>query len=376
MQNHCVCLANIPTMEEVHVIGYTESPLFKELADASNVKVHRIRPFINLPRVLFPLYAPLKILWLLFQLLVLLFTLPKFDLILAQNPPSMPTVPFCWLLNLFKGKRFVIDWHNLGYSLLKVHKTPKIVTKIAEILEFFFGRMANGHITVTKALKQFLHEKGIESAVVYDRPSELFTPSRAKRTEFAKKLDIDPSDIWLMTSTSWTPDEEIEMLLRAADKLDSKLTQGLSIIITGKGPMRRWFESEVKSRQFSNITFYFQFFEKYEEYAEFLGCCDIGVSLHVSSSGIDLPMKGLDMIGAGLPLLSVSYQCIDELVDDGVNGLLFRDSDELAEVLTKLIITKDVSLEKLREGSIESSKQKWNDVWESCSAPVFFAYSE
>ena len=374
MQNHAVSLSKLEDTR-VHIVGYMESPLFAALTGKENVVLYRIRPFFNLPRMLFPLYAPFKIMWLFVQLLTLFFRLPRFDLILAQNPPSMPTVPFCWLITLFKGKRFVIDWHNLGYSLLRVNKAPGFAVKIAELLEFVFGRKANGHITVTNALQKLLLKHGIESAVVYDRPSDVFKRDRTRREGFARELDIDADDIWLITSTSWTPDEEIEMLLTAAESLNKTMTrqdtkQHLTIIITGKGPRRRWFESEVKSRQFSKVSFNFAFLDKYEDYAALLGCCDIGVSLHVSSSGVDLPMKGLDMIGAGLPVLSVKYPCIDELVNEGENGLLFTDGKDLARVLKRLIITKEISLDHLVEGSIKSSAEKWDSVWMTHARPV------
>lgn len=78
------------------------------------------------------------------------------------------------------------------------------------------------------------------------------------------------------------------------------------------------------------------------------------------------------MIGAGLPLLSVNYQCIRELVDENANGLLFEDGKDLAGLLKKMFISNEISIEKLKEGSIKSSEMKWDNVWDKCAKPVFF----
>merc|ERR1719188_349677 len=113
-----------------------------------------------------------------------------------------------------------------------------------------------------------------------------------------------------------------------------------------------------------------------EDYPRLVSAADLGVSLHTSSSGLDLPMKAVDMLGCGVPVCSANYDCIEELVRDGENGRLFRDARELADQFKELFSGFPhgcAGLRALTRGALRSSERRWTDEWASAGLPHFSA---
>ncbi|KAJ2471417.1 mannosyltransferase [Coemansia sp. RSA 2322] len=135
----------------------------------------------------------------------------------------------------------------------------------------------------------------------------------------------------VVSSTSWTADEDFSILLEALAIYDTAAAAHLPpvvALVTGKGPLRGFFEAEVAKLSLSRVKIVTAWLSA-EDYPLVLGSADLGVSLHTSSSGLDLPMKVVDMLGCGTPVCAFRFSCIDELVD-GQNGLVFGNASELA----------------------------------------------
>lgn len=219
---------------------------------------------------------------------------------------------------------------------------------------------------------------------LHDRPASYFQPivDDRERQEFLSSLPEtasvrsslkDGNLQVLVSSTSWTADEDFGLLIDAlcryseiASTSQTHLPQILAII-TGKGPEKEMYLKRIseleKAGKLQKVTIKTAWLST-TDYARLLASASLGVSLHTSSSGVDLPMKVVDMFGAGLPVVGWSrFQAWPELVTEGVNGVGFGSVNELVEHLVTLL--GDASkLEKLRAGAREESARRWDDEWD------------
>ncbi|KDQ54937.1 glycosyltransferase family 33 protein [Jaapia argillacea MUCL 33604] len=423
---------------ETFFIGYRGSKPVASLLSLPLVRfVYLSEPPSSLSKLPFILLAPIKILHQIATILeALFFRVPHPpEFILVQNPPSIPTLALVWLAGRLRGSKVIIDWHNLGYSILalKLGNDHPFV-KIAKRFEAWFGQTAYAHLFVTQAMRDHLVREWKligHKAVLHDRPPahfrrasppethELFQrlrPSLSTLTRFfppssppystpfthvttttpSPTVTPSPSNsdlsmpslrperpALLISSTSWTPDEDFSILIEAlgmydkrAKEIDRELLEGkgdgkplpkVLMVVTGKGPLREKYMKEIQRLQIGRddsgddgwkwvrcVSLWLEA----EDYPVLLGSADLGISLHSSSSALDLPMKIVDMFGCGLPVCALDFACLHELVKDGTNGLVFKNAEQLAAQIEGLLASfpKSPSLSALHSSLLKSSK--------------------
>eukprot|EP00522_Entomoneis_paludosa_P001102 CAMPEP_0172466882 /NCGR_PEP_ID=MMETSP1065-20121228/57352_1 /TAXON_ID=265537 /ORGANISM="Amphiprora paludosa, Strain CCMP125" /LENGTH=329 /DNA_ID=CAMNT_0013223843 /DNA_START=258 /DNA_END=1247 /DNA_ORIENTATION=- len=202
----------------------------------------------------------------------------------------------------------------------------------------------------------------------------------------------------ITSSTSWTPDEDFGILLQALLLLDAFIQQDEStknlrvmVVVTGKGPEKAQYEIQISKLTLHHVAVTTLWLEP-GDYPPFLACADVGVSLHTSTSGLDLPMKVLDLFGCQVPVCAMDFDCLTELVQDDVNGRIFTDSAQLAQQLLELLkpLTAVESSWKLQPktnghmggvpchsfGKLHQysqqlqNRQRWQQNWDQHALPV------
>lgn len=298
-------------------------------------------------------------------------TIPAPTAVLVQNPPSIPALAAAWLACRLRGARLIIDWHNFGYTVLAQSKGwsllhPLVV--VAYAYEAVFARLGDAHLCVTHAMAAWMQRQwGIHALPLHDMAPAFFKPPLAAAVhelltrmpplasvpstppQHASTLLTQQGDdghvrwrndrpAMLISSTSWTPDEDFGILLEALQTYDAA-AEGrrgslppLLVVVTGKGPQKDMYLRRIDELQLSRVHVVTAWLEA-SDYPTMVGAADLGVCLHTSTSGLDLPMKVVDMFGAGVPVAAVHFPCLHELVHDGENGMVFRDAGALAEQL-------------------------------------------
>jgi len=248
-------------------------------------------------------------------------------------------------------------------------------------IELALGRLGHVHLTVTGAMRDWLIANGKIPAeaihVLYDRPTHNFchltlpdkhaflsrlfeeqiddeafvkeSPSTRMDEvsgQVIQRPDKERDRAIVVTSSSFTEDEDFDLLWQAVCQCELLLAKGgpkrtslfptILLFITGKGSKRSHYEDLFRSQHLHFFRVHFCWLPA-QDYPRLLASADLGICLHTSSSGLDLPMKAIDMLGCGLPILAYKYPCIaKELIEEEDNGLLFEDAEDLTQQLLDL----------------------------------------
>uniref|UniRef100_A0A2P2I6I8 Chitobiosyldiphosphodolichol beta-mannosyltransferase-like n=2 Tax=Hirondellea gigas TaxID=1518452 RepID=A0A2P2I6I8_9CRUS len=397
----------------VNLFGYSNSKPQEELLSHPNINIIALKQTPKqLNKLPMLLRFVMRVLWQALTLWVSLLAAKRPKTLLLQNPPCVPALPVCWLYCLLFRVRLILDWHNYGYSILALtlgERHPLV--SIYKTVEKIFGKLASAGLCVSRAMKDDLKKKwGIKNVTVhYDRPPTRFHPisiedkhnlflkltpqlpclagSAPDKTVFTERFAdgrvcyFEDRPALLISSTSWTEDEDFSILLRALTAYEQRALSTpteyprLIVIVTGKGPLKDYYLEQTRLCAWQMVQLETVWLDP-EDYPRLLAAADIGLSLHTSSSGLDLPMKVVDMFGCGLPVIAQYYPTLEELVKPNINGIIFKSWDELADRLMSWFKgfpqseSHQVRCERFHRNLDNFRQLQWHDYWQCNVLPL------
>ena len=235
MQYHAHALA--ASSVGVDLVGYEGAPLPRLVTDDPRIRIHRLpearlRFRAGRSKLVYGALATVDAVRATVRLVAALTRMPRPDLLLVQSPPAMPALHVAWLMARLRRARLVIDWHNLGYSILALRLgRGHVAVRLARWFEKIFARAADAHLCVSRGFARVLAERfGLKDVrVLYDRPAAAFAPIDRVEREHSARPSSSGSDPgcrpvgFVVCPTGWTEDEDFDLVIEAVRHLEDRI---------------------------------------------------------------------------------------------------------------------------------------------------------
>jgi glycosyltransferase involved in cell wall biosynthesis len=255
---------------------------------------------------------------------------------------------------------------NASYSSPVYQALEQIrLRRLARICEGVSVRLATLVVAVSTPLRDILLAVTPGATHVIAIPNGAnpvrFRPAAGGVAELRRTLAPDAALVvgWCGILRRW---HGLELLIDAAGR-----TPELHVVIIGDGPDRGRVEGLVRERGLFDRTV-FTGRVPHDRMPDYLGTLDIAVAAD-DRTGFASPMKVLEYMAAGCAVVAPRLPGVQDIVDDGVDGLLFTPGDaaSLAAALGRL--ARDAHLrERLGRGARLKIERERN--WRQIAATI------
>ena len=257
-------------------------------------------------------------------------------------------------------------WINMGVERDDI---PKSLGRIAYSFEKSALKRVDGAIFITKKLEEFygkiidfqIFSRVIPSGVDF----KLFYSQNQKGEKIRKKFGFNNSIIVGYVG-SLHPMRELGFLIRAFKNLTNNSTKDFKLIFVGDGPdMKNLKHLTEKSNLRNKILFVGQI--PYEKVGEWISAFDIGIS-HLPNKLIfkySFPLKVLEYMACGKPVLASNIQAHEEVITPGKTGMLYSPNS-IESFVNSLQMLSSLPSSKTTKQCIEYAKHfSWENISKS-----------
>jgi PEP-CTERM/exosortase A-associated glycosyltransferase len=229
-------------------------------------------------------------------------------------------VPFVYEIRAF--------WEDAASQ--NVGKSLSVRSQLTRRLETYVSQKASAVAGISKPILADIASRGIPKEKLFHVPNGVnttrFVPA-PKDADIAQGLRLSDRFVFGFFGSLYHY-EGVSWMLRAASDL-WKRNPTLAFLIIGSGEDRAGIERAVRD---SSATGYVHIIDHvpHEQIARYYSCVDVVVCPRRSLRLTELvtPLKPLEAMALGKPVLASDIGGIRELVEHGVTGLLFQPGDE------------------------------------------------
>jgi len=264
---------------------------------------------------------------------IAIFLVKKVRVVWAFSQKFFSYIPGI-MFKLLRRTRLLLDitdiWPeaivNTGYI-----KDHGYLFKIIGLLLGFFFRIADQTITLTNSMKKMITSTGISPSKVTVLPnvidSDFFKPMNVEKGDFNRKFVV-------MYSGNLGPNYDFKTLLNAALKLKDK--EDILFVIRGKGEMKSYIETYIKTNQLKNVYLDEKILDKHT-LIEYLNKADVFILPMKKCPYPDasFPIKLLDYLGCGKPVICCTEGFLSKLISKYQAGIPVspENPDEIKEAI-------------------------------------------
>lgn len=262
------------------------------------------------------------------------------DIVFATNSKSIPNAALACIglavkLVAYRGTASGLYWHDPGNYLGMLN--PRI----------------DGIICVSKYVYDFVASRPLlknKKVITIYKGHDLnwYDKQAADLTEFG----ISKGDFTAICVINSRPHKGLDVMLKAANKLAD--IENFHLLIVGKGSEKEPYLSLLKN---NNMKGRIHIAGYRNDAPELIAASSILIQPSIGGEG--LPRVILESLAYKTPVVASALEGSMEIIDDGLNGLIFpiKDNEALANAIRKLYNTPEL-LEKLKSNSKKTLETK------------------
>lgn len=241
------------------------------------------------------------------QVLIALFTGPRYDLVVGLTTPPLLGVA-CALAKLVRGQRYAIwsmDLHPDAEEAVGMIRPGSLLSRTLHGLNDFGYRNADRVVDLGPYMKARLVEKGVDperlrTVVVWNKKDEI-TPVAREDNPLVDELGLAGKFVVMYSGNAGIVhrfDEVTEVMTRLRDRDD------IEFLFVGGGPRRKEIESVIEREGLTNARYLDYFPREQLDQSLSIGSVHL-LTLRNEAAGVAVPGKLYGVMAAGRPIVVV-----------------------------------------------------------------------